>query len=47
MKEDLTISKLAKAAGVGVETIRYYQHLGMLSTPTAGKGYRRYGLKRQ
>ncbi len=45
MKEELTISKLAKAAGVGVETVRYYQRRGMLNTPSAGKSYRRYGAE--
>jgi Hg(II)-responsive transcriptional regulator len=30
---ELTIGKLAKAAQVGIETIRYYQRLKLLSTP--------------
>lgn len=39
-----TISGLAKAGGVGVETIRYYQRRGLLETPgRAGGGVRRYG----
>ncbi len=29
----LTIGRLAKQAGVNVETIRYYQRLGILETP--------------
>jgi MerR family transcriptional regulator, mercuric resistance operon regulatory protein len=39
----MTIGRLASAAGVHVETIRYYQHLGLLATPPrpAG-GVRRY-----
>jgi MerR family mercuric resistance operon transcriptional regulator len=38
-----TISGLAKAGGVGVETIRYYQRRGLLETPgRAGGGVRRY-----
>jgi MerR family mercuric resistance operon transcriptional regulator len=39
-----TISGLARAGGVGVETIRYYQRRGLLETPerTSG-GIRRYG----
>lgn len=31
--ETLTIGKLARAAGVHVETIRYYQRRGLLSRP--------------
>lgn len=39
----LTIGKLAAAAGVGVETIRFYQRRGLLKTPTRDMGVRRYG----
>jgi MerR family mercuric resistance operon transcriptional regulator len=39
----LTIGKLAGAAGVGVETIRFYQRRGLLETPTRDEGIRRYG----
>ncbi len=43
----LTIGKLAKAGGVGVETVRYYQRRGLLDTPgrpssPVGGGVRRY-----
>lgn len=38
-----TIAGLARAGGVGVETIRYYQRRGLLETPDAGNGVRRYG----
>lgn len=31
---ELTIGRLAKAANVGIETIRYYQRLNLLPTPT-------------
>jgi MerR family mercuric resistance operon transcriptional regulator len=38
------ISGLAKAAGVGVETVRYYQRRGLLSEPARPPGeVRRYG----
>jgi MerR family mercuric resistance operon transcriptional regulator len=38
------IGGLAKAAGVGVETIRYYQRRGLLSEPARPPGeVRRYG----
>jgi MerR family mercuric resistance operon transcriptional regulator len=39
-----TIGGLAKAAGVGVETVRYYQRRGLLSEPARPQGeVRRYG----
>jgi MerR family mercuric resistance operon transcriptional regulator len=42
----ITIAKLARAADVGVETIRYYQRRGLMPVPPpAGKGaYRHYDL---
>ncbi len=39
----LTIGSLAAAAGVGVETIRFYQRKGLLDEPTRDGGIRRYG----
>ena len=47
-KQDATIAGLARAGGVGVETVRYYQRRGLLAVPPAGvKGgreqVRRYG----
>lgn len=36
----LTIGRLAKAAGVGVETVRYYQSRGLLRVPAANGGFR-------
>jgi len=38
----LTIGRLAKAGGVGVETIRFYQRKGLLEEPTRDTGVRRY-----
>ena len=38
----LTIGRLAKAAGVGVETVRYYQSRGLLRVPPANGGFRVY-----
>lgn len=40
-----TIAKLARSAGVGVETVRYYQRRGLMPTPAAagGTAYREYG----
>ncbi|MCW5637008.1 MAG: MerR family transcriptional regulator [Rubrivivax sp.] len=38
-----TIGRLARAAGVGVETIRYYQERALLPLPASdGGSYRRY-----
>ena len=40
----LTISRLAQAAGVNVETIRFYQRRGLLAEPDRPPGgIRRYG----
>ena len=41
--EGLTIGKLARAAGVNVETVRYYQRIGLLEEPPRpSHGYRHY-----
>lgn len=43
-KSSDTIGGLAKAAGVGVETVRYYQRRGLLAEPARPAGeVRRYG----
>ena len=35
----MTIARLAAAAGVGVETVRYYQRRGLLPVPAStGRG---------
>ena len=46
MGDAMTIGQLAKAAGVNVETIRYYQRRGLVAEPRkpAG-GYRRYSAE--
>jgi len=41
MAEAMTIGQLAKAAGVKVETIRYYQRRGMLPVPDRPPGGQR------
>jgi len=44
MKSRLTIGKLAAAANVGVETVRFYQRSGLLTEPKRpAEGYREYG----
>ena len=41
--ESMTIGKLAKRAGVGVETIRFYERKGLLPEPPRRySGYREY-----
>jgi len=38
-----SIAGLARAAGVGVETVRFYQRRGLLPRPDGAGGIRRYG----
>ncbi len=38
----MTIGRLARAAGVGVETIRYYQRRGLLPVPATSGAFRHY-----
>ncbi len=39
----LTIGQVARAAGVGVETVRFYERQGVLAPPPrTGSGYRQY-----
>jgi MerR family mercuric resistance operon transcriptional regulator len=42
---NLTIGSLADAAGVGVETVRFYQRRGLLAVPPRAGGIRRYDGK--
>jgi MerR family mercuric resistance operon transcriptional regulator len=43
MNENHTIGQLAKAAGVNVETIRYYERRGLIAQPAKPvQGYRTY-----
>lgn len=43
---NLTIGRLAKLVDVNVETIRYYQRIGLLDEPAAPlKGFRKYPVK--
>lgn len=45
MGPSFTIGKLAAAAGVNVETVRYYERRGLIAQPAgdSNSGYRRYG----
>ncbi len=47
--DELTIGRLAKAAEVGIETVRYYQRRGLLPVPRASGAVRYYppGLVRR
>lgn len=40
----MKIGEFARAGGVNVETIRYYQRRGLLIEPPRGYGPRRYGI---
>jgi MerR family mercuric resistance operon transcriptional regulator len=39
----MKIAQLAKAGDVGVETVRYYQRIGLLAKPARSAGFREYG----
>lgn len=42
-KKPFTINSIAKKSGVGIETIRYYQRIGLIETPEKPlSGYRVY-----
>ncbi|MFT3930937.1 MAG: MerR family DNA-binding protein [Spongiibacteraceae bacterium] len=41
-EEKLTIGRVARAAGVGVETIRYYQQRQLIAVPPASGAFRYY-----
>jgi Hg(II)-responsive transcriptional regulator len=42
MKQTYTIGKLANAAAVNVETIRFYERKGMIAQPNGDNGIRQY-----
>ncbi len=42
MSAKITISRLAEAADVGVETVRYYQRRGLMPVPRAAGAVRTY-----
>jgi MerR family mercuric resistance operon transcriptional regulator len=44
LSESLTIGRLARAADVGVETIRYYQDRKLLPVPASEGAFRRYPM---
>ncbi len=42
MSDKMTISQFARAGGVGLETVRFYQRRGLLPIPKTTNGYRHY-----
>ena len=43
MSKKLTISQVAKEVGIGIETVRYYERIGLISQPKRPlSGYRTY-----
>lgn len=40
--KNMTIGKLAKVCGVGVETVRFYERQGLIRQPEKTSGYRIY-----
>ncbi|WP_283610706.1 MerR family transcriptional regulator [Faecalispora anaeroviscerum] len=45
MKEFYKISEIAKLYGIGADSLRYYEKIGVLRPRRAKNGYRMYGLK--
>lgn len=45
MKEYYKISEIAKLYGIGADSLRYYEKIGVLRPRRAENGYRMYGLK--
>lgn len=44
MQQQYAIGQLASAAGVGIDTVRYYERSGLLKPATrSNSGYRKYG----
>lgn len=40
--EQFTIGKLADQAGVGIETVRFYERRGLIKKPSIKEGFRKY-----
>ncbi len=45
MKDFYKISEISKMYGIGVDSLRYYENLGILNPQRADNGYRMYSLK--
>ena len=42
MKQELTISEVARRSGVAASALRYYEDRGLIDSERAGSGHRRY-----
>ncbi len=42
MKEELTISEVARRSGVAASALRFYEERGLINSERAGSGHRRY-----
>lgn len=42
MKQELTISEVARRSGVAASALRYYEERGLIDSERAGSGHRRY-----
>ena len=42
MKEELTISEVARRSGVAASALRFYEERGLITSERAGSGHRRY-----
>ncbi|HMM22361.1 MAG TPA: MerR family transcriptional regulator [Selenomonadales bacterium] len=45
MKDNYTISEISKLYGIGVDSLRYYERIGVLKPRRGANGYRLYSLK--
>ena len=45
MKDYYKISEIARLYGIGVDSLRYYERLGILQPRRESNGYRLYSLK--
>jgi MerR family mercuric resistance operon transcriptional regulator len=45
MRQELTIGRAARAAGVNIETVRFYERRGLIEQPRKGDSYRVYSAE--
>ena len=44
IKDSYTISEISRLFGIGIDSLRYYERLGIIAPTRAANGYRIYGL---
>lgn len=44
IKDSYTISEISRLFGIGIDSLRYYERLGVIAPTRAANGYRIYGL---